>query len=950
MKKLPADLRNIDFRKFVADKIGAKLSVWQGTEDIAKVLQLLKQCLEDKQFIRAVLKEAAQDFSYVYDVNEELKVDGVTVTVTEIQWEVDVDSDSLTQSVNFDGDVLDKILERDEREADELTEEENSQYVAEEKEITFKIEDAALEKWGNEYEISEVFEPAKNAFIKQFMLYAQQNKLDLKEEQIDALLEYGIDASKEPYDTSEYLGCIIKMGLAGIEHVHVKAVSKLIHGSFERIAQMVESELMALPAFNELEQEYLQKQNSHDSVRLNQVLLATAKIIREHVYGKVSLIRDDFQAKDYYQPVRYLDISDAKAVVVDRPAQEFKPEELVPVVDVGTIARSTGSYYKTIAFGTGAKTLRYPSKTPAKAKEMDIEPILVRLREEGGKVHEQLKAHVGQVQRSEHDKKHEDFRAAMAAIRTDLPTKLAELKRFADEHPLRVEYECLNNIKLTLSNGNQFWLGQIAVKANTIANPKKKAEIVELIVQTQEILQALESTKQRLLQALETKIAIGPEKIQAFAKKFKDAFDVFIHIWDIQKLVAETENDVDLKAAMAEELNLLRQFDELSTKQETLKKQAEEMQQKLPEFGAFSMLFIDLKTAIHKIDQEKGYWDFLEACKSLKDFDFVKKRPECKQITQLYEIVKTKPMSELVVEDTTNVIYPCFIFCIKTHDGKAFIPVSLKIDGAPYLISGDPEDVLPYSEDSIREQDKESALPADVTAAARAPLVIATRRMQVESAKRDDEIFIKTIGAEAEARYERETIESYIAQLPAGTDLGNEAKTGKLKIITGHSERVFSAALREPKVINQLIENFADQLKQIQERGELVLNSQTKVYSVSLLLYSDRSVCIHCTRTLIGQMRDWTDGSKPGFMRLLVDVLNSYAEGKGFVASFPDVEHDKVGLRSNCIVVTDRIYAKYDGDPQAHDLLHHKDATVVHADVIDIKLPGYAVYSTSYYM
>ena len=254
MKMHPADLRDIDFKEFVVFKIKKELSVWQGTEDIGSALKLLKQCLEDNQFIRAVLKDASKDFSYEYYVGEELEIDEVTVTITDIQWEVDVDSNSLTQSVNFDGDVLAGILKRDDRELDELTEEENSEYIQKEREIEDEIQDEALDKWGDEYEIDEVFEPLKKAFIKHFIVYAKQHKVNLDEDQIDTLLEYGINVSKEPYDISEYATCMIKMAITGVEHNHIKLVSELIHGSFELVTGSVFKELFSNHEFSKIEQ------------------------------------------------------------------------------------------------------------------------------------------------------------------------------------------------------------------------------------------------------------------------------------------------------------------------------------------------------------------------------------------------------------------------------------------------------------------------------------------------------------------------------------------------------------------------------------------------------------------------------------------------------------------------------------------------------------------------
>lgn len=227
-----------------------------------------------------------------------------------------------------------------------------------------------------------------------------------------------------------------------------------------------------------------------------------------------------------------------------------------------------------------------------------------------------------------------------------------------------------------------------------------------------------------------------------------------------------------------------------------------------------------------------------------------------------------------ILGDATNIFLPSFVFLVETKvlmNPKKFFRVDFKPDWLPYFISTDQHDGIYH-----------------------------LHHEQVEQAKNEELKFFDAIGERA-SLYNWETIKEIEEKYTENV----EQVLNALRKVTGHSERVLTQALRNPRIVEHLVEELR---KVMIDEGYSFIDKSYKVYSITLLGHSSKVVCHQCTRALVAQQASYEEGT---FLQLLTYEINK--ENSGFWA----YEHGlikggnsekKQGIRCSTIIISGEHY------------------------------------------
>ena len=262
--------------------------------------------------------------------------------------------------------------------------------------------------------------------------------------------------------------------------------------------------------------------------------------------------------------------------------------------------------------------------------------------------------------------------------------------------------------------------------------------------------------------------------------------------------------------------------------------------------------------------------------KSIKSITEYNKRTSklIESSAQLDEALASPTQDRSILGDPTNVFLPSFIFLVGAKSPvvlKKFFKVDFKPGWLPYFISTDQEDGIYHM-----------------------------HHEQVENARNEERRFFNAIGARS-TLYSWESIEDIEEKYVGNT----EQTLNALKKITGHSERVLTQALRNPRIVEHLVE----ELKKVMiSEGHSFEGAPYKVYSITLLGHSTKVVCHQCARALVAQQASYEEGA---FLQLLTTEINK--ENSGFRAYEhgsikSDVLEKRQGIRCSTVIISEEHY------------------------------------------
>ena len=181
-----------------------------------------------------------------------------------------------------------------------------------------------------------------------------------------------------------------------------------------------------------------------------------------------------------------------------------------------------------------------------------------------------------------------------------------------------------------------------------------------------------------------------------------------------------------------------------------------------------------------------------------------------------------------------------------------------------------------------------------------------TQAQLIENLRNEDEIFIKTIADKA-AHYTVYTAFDLKIPLP-------EEDQDKFNKIYGHSERVFTANLRKPEVVADIVKELENKIIDLKIKGEVKETKEPgtkhKVYAVTILAYSTNTVCQHCTRALIAQLND--TNTETSFLAQLDRKLNQSPLLR--TSNKKTEQENDIRLKRSTIIIAGK---EYKSDPHA---------------------------------